>query len=51
MAEAGSALRDVTRKLGAALPDQDAPDAAWLAAVDRLAGLRDWGQRTLCRLR
>ena len=51
VAEAGNALREVTRRLDAALPVEDAPDAAWLASVDRLVDLRDWAHSMLCRIR
>ncbi|KAK9902204.1 hypothetical protein WJX75_007719 [Coccomyxa subellipsoidea] len=50
-AEAELALRQMTQRLGEALPEEDAPDDAWLGAVDRLTGLRDWGCGMLCRLR
>ena len=50
-AEAERALRQVTQRLGEALPEEDAPEDAWLGAVDRLTGLRDWGRSMLCRLR
>lgn len=50
-AEAERAVREVTQRLVSALPEEDAPDDAWLGAVDRLTGLRDWGRGMLCRLR
>lgn len=50
-AETERALLEVTQRLGEALPEEDAPDDAWLGAVDRLTGLRDWGGSMLCRLR
>lgn len=50
-AEAEGAVREVTRRLGEALPEEGAPDGTLLGAVDRLTGLRNWGRSMLCRLR
>ncbi|CAL8465937.1 g5473 [Coccomyxa elongata] len=50
-AETERALKEMTQRLGKALPEEDAPDAAWSGAVDQLTGLRDWGRGMLCRLR
>jgi len=51
-AEAEGAVREVTRRLGEALPEEGTPDGALLGAdVDRLIGLRNWGRSMVCRLR